>query len=323
MRTNLIATLATGVLAVGAMGGCAAQNSDTDAAADATPVTITLGAVPGLDLGLIAVTEDQGYFAEENISVEIVPVDSGPNVVTGVVAGQYDVGATAWAPPLLAFAEGADLKLVSGVGTVGPDGTNGGVLVKKDSGISSWADLEGKKVASNAPRSLFSLTVPAAIAAAGGDGTSIEIVPLPFNEIAGAVEDGSVDAGVSLEPFLTGALAENSDLVNIGDSIFAVLPEGSASGLYFTSGQTATEKADAIAGFQTAIAKGITYANDHLDEVKTAGAKLAGLTAEQAAGLPLSGFTSVASAESVQALLDLMVKFAWIESIPDLTSFLG
>jgi NitT/TauT family transport system substrate-binding protein len=300
--------------------GAASAEQTAEANGELTPLIV--GAVPSLDLGLIEVAKQQGLFEQAGVSVEIVPVDSGPNVVTGVVAGQYDIGATAYAPPLLALAEGAPLALVNGVGTVGPEGTNGGLLVRSDSGIATWKDLAGKKIASNAPRSLFSLTVPAAITADGGDASGIEIVPLPFNQIPKAVADGQVDAGVVLEPFLTAGLAEYPDLVDLGDSIYAVLPEGSGVGLYFTSAESKAAKGPAIDGFQQAIAKAIGYANENLDEVKAAGAPLAGLTPEQAAALPLSPFQPEITAEGLQSLIDLMVEFGWIAQAPDLGSFL-
>lgn len=285
--------------------------------------TVTLGAVPTLDLGLLQVATDQGFFAEVGIELEITNVDSGPNVVTGVVAGQYDLGFTAYAPPLLALAGGQPLQVVSNVGVVGPDGQNGGVLVRKDSGITGFADLAGKKVASNAPRSLLSLTLPAAITADGGDGASIEIVPLPFNEIAGAVESGQVDAGVTLEPFQSKALADSPDLVNLGDTIAIALPEGSPSGLVFTSADIYGAKGDLIAAFQAAFAKAVEYANAHPDEVKAAGAPLAGLDPAVAAGLPLATYDTAIDAAALQPLVDLMIEYQWIEQAPDLSAFVS
>lgn len=300
-----------------------ANGAASEAAGSGEVQTLTLGAVPSLDLGIIDVAKQQGFLADAGLDVSIVPVDSGPNVVTGIVAGQYDLGATAYAPPLLAVGEGAPLQVVVNTGTVGAEGTNSGTLVRKDSGITSWKDLAGKKIASNAPRSLLSLTVPAAVAADGGDPSGIEIVPLPFNQIAKAVNDGQVDAGVDLEPFLTAGLTEYADLTNLGDSISAALPAGSPSGLYFTSNDTASAKAAQISAFKDAIAKAYTYANAHLDEVKAAGAPLAGLTAEQASALPLTPFTADVTVESLTPLVDLMVKFGWLKTEPDLSSFVG
>ena len=329
MRIRTIGATAAAMLAGSVLVACSSSSSTpatseaSGAAATGDVQTLVLGAVPSLDLGVIDVAKQQGYLADAGIDVSIVPVDSGPNVVTGIVAGQYDIGSTAYAPPLLAVGEGAPLQVVLNSGAIGPDGTNSGLVVRSDSGIASWKDLAGKKVASNAPRSLLSLTVPAAVAADGGDPSGIEIVPLPFNQIGKAVNDGQVDAGVELDPFLTGALAEYPDLKNLGDSIFEALPQGTPSGLYFTSNDTATNKATAIAGFKEALTKAYEYANTHPDEVKAAGAELAGLTPEQAAEQPTTEFSAALTADQLEPLVDLMVKFGWLESAPDLTSFVG
>ena len=329
MRWTAMGALGAAVVTGVALTACSSGEASSPASSGGTSggsaavQTLTLGAVPSLDLGLIEVAKAQGYFTQAGVDVSIVPVDSGPNVVTGVVAGQYDIGSTAYAPPLLAYGEGAPLQVVTSVGTVGEAGTNSGTLVRKDSGITSWKDLAGKKVASNAPRSLLSLTIPAAVKADGGDPSGIEIVPLPFTQIAKAVEDGQVDAGVSLEPFLTAGLKEYPQLTDLGDSISAALPQGTPSGVYFTSTSTAESKGTAITGFSEAIDKAIVYANAHLDEVKAAGAPLAGLTAEQAQAIPLSPFSQETSATTLKPLVDLMVAFSWLKAEPDLAAFLG
>lgn len=331
-RARIPLALLAGTLLLAGCGGTSSTTSSNtqpeagtaeqgdEIVSEVTP--LVLGAVPSLDLGLIEVGNQLGVFEAAGVSIEIVPVDSGPNVVTGVVAGQYDIGATAYAPPLLALAEGAPLVQIVGAGTVGPSGSNGGLLVREDSGFTTWKDLAGKKIASNAPRSLFSLTVPAAIAADGGDASTIEIIPLPFNQIPKAVAEGQVDAGVVLEPFLTNGLTEYPDLINLGDSIRGVLPEGSATSLYFTSAKTAEEKGVAIERFKQAIVEVMAYANENYDEVKAAGAPLAGLTAKQAAGLPDSTYKPNISSTDLQPLLELMVQFGWIKQAPDLTTFI-
>lgn len=293
----------------------------THAVAAPATTQLILGAVPGLDLGLIELAKVRGSFAAEGLDIKIVPLDSGPNVVVGVVAGQYDLGYTAYAPPLLAYASGSPLRVVAGVGTVGKDGLNGGTLVRKDSGINSWKDLAGKKIGTNAPRSLFSLTIPAAIAANGGDASKIQLIPLPFSEIPKAVADGRVDAGVVLEPFQSKGLADYSNLRNLGDSTHVVLPEASPVGVVFTSASTLAAKGDAIARFKKVFEQTVKYANKHLDAVKIAGAAPAGLTKAQALAIKLAPYDTTTSAAALKPLADLMAKFNWVAKAPDLAAF--
>jgi NitT/TauT family transport system substrate-binding protein len=286
--------------------------------------TLKIGVVPSLDLGVIGVGQEQGFFEEEGLELEISPVDAGPTIVTGVVSGQYDLGWTAYAPPLLAIGEGnAPLRLVTNSSNQGPPGEGGGLVVTKDSGIKSWKDLAGKKIGTNAPRSLFSLTVPAQIAADGGDPSGIELVPLPFSGIGKAVADGQVDAGVLLEPFLSAALGEFDSLENLGDPNSEVLPEGSPVSLYFTSIATSEKKADQIEAFRRAFERSVEYAAEHEDEVKAAGGEIAGIPPKVAATLPLAPPDSEVAPEDLDPLLDLMVEFEWLKEKPDLSSFFG
>lgn len=295
--------------------------------APAEPVEMTklsLGAVPTLDLGTIGVGNEQGIFERAGLEIEITFADGGPAVVTGVVSGQFDIGYTAWTPPLLAIAGDQPLRLVTGVAGVGPEGSNSLVLVRDDSGIESYADLTGKKVATNAPRSVLALLAVAAATADGGDGSSIEIVPLPFGEVARAVAEGTVDAGVTVEPFITAAAEEYPNVVSIGDPSLVVQQERDPSTLIFTSADTLSgEKADAIARFTAAFAEAAAYANENPDDVRRLGAEITDVPEAAAAIMPVSPMVPEIDPARLQPLLDAMLQYAWIEEPIDLTEFLG
>jgi NitT/TauT family transport system substrate-binding protein len=330
LRTRVPA-LGLGLLAaVLVTAGCGSSGDDGAANASAATSgtssglqTIAVGAVPSLDLGVLELGEQQGFFAKQGIKLKITNLDSGPTVVTGIVAGQFDVGYTAYAPPLLAVGSGAPLRVVSNTSTVADTGTNDGILVRRASGVTRWRDLAGKTIATNAPRSLLSLTVPAAVAKDGGDPSKIKIVPLPFNAIAKAVAAKQVDAGAELEPFLSAALAEHPELENLGDSTSEVLPKGSPSALFFTSAKTAAAKRTALAGFKRGLQASLEYANRHQADVKSAGAPLAGLDPAKAQKLPLSRYDSGLTASDLDPLVALMVQFKWLRSAPDLSAFVG
>jgi NitT/TauT family transport system substrate-binding protein len=305
----------------------AAACSSADSAGTPAPgeiVTVKVGAVPSIDYGDIKVGEAQGFFAEQDVKVEITNVDGGPSVVTGVVAGQYDVGWTGYAPVLLAVAAGnSGLQVVSNIGLWGEKGANGGVLVRKDSGITSFAGLAGKKVATNAPRSVLSLTVLAAVAKAGGDPNKIELVTLPFGRIATAVADKQVDAGVTVAPYQSQGLQQFPALTDLGDTPAEVLQPGSPSGVVFARKDLSGEKKAAVERFQAAIKKALVYADSHPDEVKAAGAPLAGLSAEDAAAIPKTEYRADVTAAEIAPLVALMKQYGWLKNDIDLASFVG
>jgi NitT/TauT family transport system substrate-binding protein len=314
--------LATAATLLATMACSPADSAGTPASGGT--LTVKIGAVPTIDLGVIKVGEAQGFFAKHNVKVEITNVDGGPNVVTGVVAGQFDVGWTGYAPVLFAVAAGnTDLTVVSNIGLWGEKGENGGIFVRKDSGITSFAGLAGKKVATNAPRSVLTLTALAAAAKAGGDPSRIELVTLPFAQIAKAVADREVDAGVTVEPHQSKGLQQFPDLMNLGDAPAEVLEPGSPSGVVFAKKNVSGERKTAVDRFQAAIKEALPYADSHPAEVKAAGAPIAGLGAADAALLPEVDYRSEVTTAQIAPQVALMRQYGWLKNDVDLTSFVG
>jgi NitT/TauT family transport system substrate-binding protein len=284
---------------------------------------LNLGVVPVIDLGVIKLGETKGFFKDRGIELNWTQLDAGPNVVTGVISKQFDIGFTAYAPPLLAVANGQPLRMVSNLAVTGTGNENGEIYTRKDSGITRFRDLTGKTLASNAPRSVLSLLGPAAVSSDGGDGTKVKIVPVPFGEMGRAVSEGKVDAAFLTEPFITKAKSEYSNLVSVGDAISFALPPESPSTLIFTSESTLKDKAEAMKAFKAGLLEAIEYTNTHKAEFQTAGASVAGLTTELAKTLPVLKFRSKITATELKPLADLMVKFNWVEKAPDVTLFIG
>lgn len=302
----------------------AQANTTAPGAPAAAPraVTLRLGAVPTLDLGAIEVGLAKGFFREQGIAIEYTLADGGPPVVNGVIGGTFDIGYVSYTPPLLALAAGQKLRLVSGLADIGPDRTNSTTLVRRDRGITSFMDLAGKTVATNAPRSLMSLTLPASITAAGADGKRVKIVPLPFGEIARAVAEGKIDAGITIEPFVAIAKLKYPELVEIGDPN-AILGKGAPSTLIFTSEATMNSKAREIKRFQDAMVKSIAYANANTEEVRTAGAKLVRIPPESARLMPINPFNAKVTVDSLRPLVDMMVTYGWLDKPVDVNAFVG
>lgn len=299
-------------------------------ASAATPtVALKIGLVPGISEGLLNIAQKEGYFKQYHISVTSTPLDSGSAVVTGVVAGTYDLGYTAATPPLMALANGANLHFVVGQETVGKSGVNGAVWVTTASGITNFAGLAGKTIASNAPYSMLSLAVEAAIskaaAAAGQTLTApvATIAPSDFSLIGQETITGQVGAGLTIYPYTSEVKAALPGLTNLGDPVGYVLPQGSPYALYFTSGNSWTgAKAAAIKGFAKAMTEAITYGNKHLALVNKYGGVDTGENATLAASTPQVPYNAKGwSATSLTPVINLMIQEKWITTAPNLTSF--
>ena len=303
--------------------GCS-PSSSTPAASDAGAggeLQLKVGVVPGIDVGLLDIAIEKGYFKDAGLALEVTDVQ-GPQVVTGVVSGQFDLAYAAYAPPLLALASGTKLEVVSGLATIGAEGHNGGTLVRSDSGINRWSDLAGRKIAATSPRSLTALTLQAAINKDGGDPSNpVKIVPLPQSQVARAVSEGTVDAAAVAAPFDAQGIEQFPNLKIFGDSTAFILPEGAAYTGFFTTDKVQGSLGEAMKAFQAGMVKAVEYGNANPKEVRLRGAARAGLDEKQALSLPDSHFSVDVDAASLQILVDAMVEQKWITKTPDLSSF--
>lgn len=89
---------------------------------------------------------DQGFFEEEGIKLEIIPGTGSANTVAAVDSGRVDFGWADFGVSVLNIAKGSKVKQVNLL--QGSDFYS--VLALEGSGITTWDDLKGKTVATEA-----------------------------------------------------------------------------------------------------------------------------------------------------------------------------
>ncbi|MHB1089590.1 MAG: ABC transporter substrate-binding protein [Ilumatobacteraceae bacterium] len=201
---------------VGFVTASCGSSSDSDASETVTSETVMSDviamniAVDGFTLGTpVWVALENGYFAEEGLEVTPVSFESGFEAVQSLSAGQVDV---AWA---LDFATVSSSSGKLAVLSVIASPATGFHKMTFGSGISSPADLEGKKIGVVEGTSQSYVTT-LWVQANGLEG-SVELVPLPQGfEIVTALKTGEIQAA-----FLWGTAAaevtEDSGLTIVGD----------------------------------------------------------------------------------------------------------
>jgi NitT/TauT family transport system substrate-binding protein len=134
--------------------------------------------------------QEKGYFAAENLSVEIIGGRGSASVIKEVGAGSIDIGfADAGTLVLSRAKENVPVKLVAAVYRRAPHAMIG--LKRPD--LSKPADLMGKKLADTAGSSNV-VMFPAYAKAAGFDGGKVEWIYTDFNALPGLLVTGQVDA---------------------------------------------------------------------------------------------------------------------------------
>ena len=214
-----------------------------------------------------------GYFEEEDIDL-IVEMAISQNAIKMVASGQADICIPN--PAQLLTAQQADMDLVS----VFQLNVNNiyGVAVRADSGIETWADLEGKTMA--VPSSTSYTTMNPILISAGVDPSTVTYVPVA-DQRAAMLNSGEVDAAYTWQKEWQQWQAQGIDLKfldanevleNCGNSV-CVTPE------FLESNR------DLLVRFLRAMSKGLYFAKCNPEAaaaIVVARFPSLGLTAEQA-----------------------------------------
>jgi sulfonate transport system substrate-binding protein len=151
---------------------------------------------------LLTLQKSQGTLEKSlaplGVTVKWVEFPAGPQLLEGLNVGSVDMGFVGEAPPIFAQAAGANFVYI-GNDPAGPEAE--AIVVPKDSGIKSVADLKGKKVVLNKGSNVHYLLVKA-LEKHGLKYSDIQPVFLPPADARAAFEKGAVDAWAIWDPFL-------------------------------------------------------------------------------------------------------------------------
>ena len=314
----------TAVLALAACGSGSPSggSEDTGAAADGGELTpVTVGVIPIVDVAPIYLGVQEGFFEEEGLELELQPAQGGAAIVPAVMSGSMDFGFSNISSMLLANSKGLDVQVVTaGAASTGEDGADfGGILTTPASGVTTAADLSGKKVAVNTLNNINDTTVRASVREAGGDPTTIEFVELAFPDMQAALERGQVDAIQVVEPFLTGGMNSGSTLVA---SNYVDTADDLTIGAYFTTGAVADSDPELVKKFTNAMNKSLDYAQENPDAVRDVLLTYTKIDAATAEALILPSFVTEINRSGVETLAELSLSDGLITEDPQLDELL-
>ena len=167
--------------------------------------TVKIGLQPWLGYGPLWIAEKQGFFAANNVDVQLVNFGWDQDLASALASGNIQVTSTATNGVILQRNNGIDLK-----GFMLMDGstTADAVLAGKD--VASIADIKGKKVAYE-EGSTSDLLINYALTSNGMSIADVEAVPIAAADAGLALIAGRVDVAVTYEPYISAALAQGPD----------------------------------------------------------------------------------------------------------------
>lgn len=177
--------------------GCSSKSEDS---ASSGKIIVKYGYQPGHAQTVIA-KEKEFYEKElgDKVEIQLVKFQSGPSLITALTAGKLDFGQVGDQPAIQAKANNVDLKIIGKF--LFSDKVNG-LIVRKDSDITSIEGLKGKKVGvtvgSTGQQLLYIY-----LESAGLKPSDIKLVNLQPGDIVSSITFRNIDAAVTWEPYIT------------------------------------------------------------------------------------------------------------------------
>lgn len=209
------------MLVIGAVIGTSIVGRSAQAQEDQSH-KVRLGFIPVVIYAPIFVAQERGYFAEEGVEVEMIPVPAGGgDSVIQLAAGNFDVAATGAGAPLWNAAyQGLGFKIVAPLHTERPPLSTPLVISAKRTGeIKTIVDLKGKTIAINNTGSAIEYWVYAALKKGGLRMDEVNISAMPFPQMPAALDAGAIDAAVITDPLATLAVQQGTVAVLADDYI--------------------------------------------------------------------------------------------------------
>lgn len=233
---------------------------------------IRVGSSPVLSSAGIYLAEDQGYFKEQGLDVEIIDIaNSGAPMTLLLSKDELDVGAGNLSSGLFnAIGRGLKFKLVADKGHVESDRDYIALIVRQDhidSGrYKSLKDLKGFRMGLTALDGVSQeIVVDRFLKKAGLNDKDVEFIKLSYSEMNATLKAKSLDATIQLEPFV--AQAELGRFAKRVAGSSEVYPRQQSAAIFYGPGFVQRRREDAIK-FMVAYLKGVRLYNRSLIDLE-------------------------------------------------------
>jgi NitT/TauT family transport system substrate-binding protein len=296
---------ALGLVGAASLGGLCAQPAR---AADAMRL-----AAPGLDAtALMFYANDQNYFKNAGLAVDIQAMANGEAVTLAIAGGAVDVGCSEAVSLILAYRKGVPLTLIASGGLQTLTSPTGLLFSRNDLNAKTGADFNGKTLAVVGLNGFAQYGTQNWIDKNGGDSKTCKFIQLAGGQIGIALQDGRVDGAFVPEPFVSAVKKVAKPVAN---SMAAVAPQF-VSSAHFTTLPYAKAHAEEIRKFQAALSKAADWSNANPDQTALIIERVARVSPEVVNASVRAHYGSTLTPALVQPIIDLAAKYGGFPSFP-------
>jgi NitT/TauT family transport system substrate-binding protein len=272
---------------------------------------VTIGHLPLVPSLPTYVAVEKGFFAEQGLDVELVPFQSGTDIVDALIAGRIDADCMGAITGLWFAAQNAPDRFKIFLVYAADSNVDNTmvVVVKKDSPLKGLKDLKGKKVGTFPGATSVSLA--RAIIGTQIDPKEVIFTEIPPANLIGALAAGQIDAYFSPEPLGMVATFQGIGryLMKSPCSLLG-LKRGIAGGGFAFSAKFVQERPEVAKKVKAAIEKGADFIKTNEQEARGYLAKYAQLPPPVAAQIPFEKWIKIKdlNKKGPQAYFDLLYK---------------
>jgi NitT/TauT family transport system substrate-binding protein len=283
------------LLLAGAAAACGGDDDDTAAGDEGSgssgePVTLGYSAWPGWFVW--KVTEEQGFFEEAGVEVELKWFDDYLASLTALSAGKLDANSQTLNDTLVGVSAGDDQVVV-----LVNDNSAGNDAVIVDSSVGSIEDLAGRSVAAE-PGVVDHFLLLQGLDSVGLAESDIQFSGLPTADAAAAFSSGQFDAVGVFAPFTVQALERPGSKVLFDSADFP----GTIPDFLVFSGDVVEERPDDIQKIVDAWYLTLEWIEENPEEANAIMAEQAGVSVEEYGSF--AGGTRIFTAEEALASLN-------------------
>ncbi len=213
------------------------------------------------------IAEEKGFFTEEGVQYESIPILTSNQLVDGIAAGNLDAFPESSAIPVLALELQSPGRLkVFAVSSITKKAPFDALLVKENSPITKLSDLAGRKIGVF-PGSTATSLLRKYLTDNKVDVSAITFVPIPPQTQITALLQGSVDAVHAYEPTTAIAL-NNGGVRKLFGSVYAEMLDPNPQGVAVISAKFLEQHPQIAKNVILAMERAMVFMRDHEAEAR-------------------------------------------------------
>lgn len=304
---GLAALVGLGLLAAACSGG-----GGSAAPTGLEKTNLVVAAVPAMDSAGLYIAQQRGLFAAEGLRVTILPAISGETTIAGQLSNKFDVTVGNYVSYIRANAyhPKENQFRVLAAGSI-MQTNNQVIMVPPNSHINTVSQLANQKIGVNVKLNIGTLLVSSILTDNAVQAPSQnDFVPIPFPDMAAALQAGRVAAAWMPEPYVSEAEEKYGDLP-LADS-----DQGHAQDLpiagYMVTSSWLKANPNTAAAFRKAITEAQTIAGTNPAAIEQGMVKFAATPASAAAIASAPEFPTQQNTQLLQRLSDLLLNFGML-----------